>query len=332
MPTHKPKGTSSMGKIAYTAMRSFQKKGQLKEFDVTAFPRAFSYIKGEDTPSEEIYLGYELETYILNEGTQTGFSATASKISKTKYGALCNFRAEYYASFEMVSIPATLNFHRKSIDELLDMTGFTSRNNNGMHVHISKSNFKDKIHLSKFMLFVNAAPNREFMEYIAGRAMNSFCAPNTNLGIRYKDKSPSKIDLKFDGERNPLTLVQEHGTGKHCAINTAPRATVELRIFLAPVNKHKLISNLEFTEALVKFCKEAEMKDLSVDSFVNYVSMFSKKYKYLHRDVGAYLPKPAVKKQPAVKQRQVRLTTASVASVLEQPFIMNIGTSRYNIY
>ena len=296
-----------MTKEAYLAMRNGQKQGQLREFDVTRFPRAFSYLPKEEDPSEAIFLGYELETYIPSEGTTTfmGISKTASKISKTKYGALCNFRDEFHATFELVSIPATLNFHRKSIEELLDTSGFTSRVNNGMHVHISKDSFKDKEHLTKFIVFVNLTGNRMFMEAIAGRKMVEFCAPNKKLNLVYGNspdrdaRVPLRSKLTFDQERAWLTLDEEHGTGKYCAINTSPTNTVELRIFLAPTTKDKIISNLEFTEALVKYTLVSDIKDLTVDSFVAYVAKNKKDLKYLYKSVVPFLPvAPVVKASP----------------------------------
>lgn len=306
MPTNKPKNVATMTKVEYTRMRSAQKKGVLQEIDVTRFPRAFSYLVKED--KEAIYLGYELETYIPHEGDRISQSLIAAIIARTKYGALCNFRQEYYATFEMVSIPATLNFHRKSIEELLDIKGFTSRDNNGMHVHVSKTSFKDRLHLSKFIVFVNLTQNREFIETIAGRTLNHYCAPNPRLNIRYQDKPdrfekvPVRVSITFDDTRGTLTLDDTHGTGKECAINTAPPSTVELRIFKAPTDKDKIISNLEFTEALVKFSLEKEITDLTVDTFVKYVDEHKNVYKYLYKDIKPLLPKSVVKKPVAVKK------------------------------
>lgn len=318
MPVFKPKGAKTLTNKQYAAMRKRQKAGLLEMVDVTTYPRAFSYVKGDDDQSS-IMLGYELETLIKEEGEQYSKSTKAAQLASSKYGQLCNFRDEYYATFELVSVPATLNFHRKAIDQLLDMQGFTSKGSNGMHVHISKKSFKSKEHLAKFIVFVNLPINREFMRGFAGRAMGNWCRPNPNLNIKYmaSDKrQPTKVYIQWDEGlgSNLLTMDMKHGGGKDNAINTEPQHTVELRIFLAPTNKHKLISNLEFTHAVVKFSEAVEIHELTVSCFADFVSRQKKDYPYLYIDMKPYMPKAKeVKKEPAVKLSRTSSDEKSVA-------------------
>lgn len=270
MPVFKPKGLTPYSLSKYKVIQINQKAGWLFENDTTKYPKAFSYVFKKDT-KHSIMLGYELETFIEKEGEDPTISAVAQRIAKSRYGHFCNLRSEYYATFEMVSVPATLNFHRKTIEKYLDMSGFTSNWNNGMHVHISKKSFNE-LTLIKFISFINNKYNRDFIEFVAGRKLNNFCAPNKYIDF-----------ITFDKDRGNLILKAKHGTGKYCAVNTVPRTTVELRIFKAPTNKEKLISNLEFTEALVNFVNSFEK--LQVSAFIKYVWENKNKYKYLCNDL-----------------------------------------------
>jgi hypothetical protein len=69
--------------------------------------------------------------------------------------------------------------------------------------------------------------------------------------------------------------------------------TIELRIFRATLKQERLLAQIEFTHAVVMFCRVASMRDLDGVSFIKWLKTIDNRYPHLsdwygiRRRVGA---------------------------------------------
>lgn len=103
----------------------------------------------------------------------------------------------------------------------------------GMHVHISRNGLTP-LQIGKMQVFLHEPNNHDFIRAIAQRD------PEEWADI----KKPKKITDKDDKSR-------------YTALNLRPRHTVELRIFKGTLKATSIAKNLEFAEALVRWCSAA---------------------------------------------------------------------------
>ena len=175
--------------------------------------------------------------------------------------------------FEIVTVPATLRYHKNRWNSFLNnkdlkkyLTSF-SNGNCGMHVHISRDSFTG-LHLAKFMRFINCAENNKFVTDIAQRS-----GPGQN-GTDYAVYSTTKKTGQFAGfvkdENGNVKQDRDmlRNTTKYSAVNTAPRNTIEVRIFKGNLAKVGFLKNLEFVHAVWAYTKDAPLTSLDFNSFM----------------------------------------------------------------
>jgi len=157
----------------------------------------------------------------------------------------------------------------------------------GMHIHIHTKAFT-ALTLGKFIMLVNAETNADFIRKIAGRhplrdtQARDYCAsesqdildnPNTAL----KGKASSRYRMV---NCENMTRSERNRLGLQCEIHK-PYDTVELRIFKASLKKERLLAQIEFTHALVMFCRVASWKDLTGESFKKWLKTTRNAYPHL---------------------------------------------------
>lgn len=231
------------------------KSKQLKDKEYYSFlmhktPYAFSKVR-EVKP---VFLGWEWEV----NNNERPFSF----IQDTKLLDFVNFKSGGNP-LEMASIPATLQFHKKYMEDLffkqeIEKLFFEDESlpEVGIHVHIDKDSFT-KESLKHFIEFVVLESNRKFMEKIAGRSINK--------DVNWREPNPCNFttkDSKIIGSdiviNDSLIQIQNSCSvyGKDWAVNTnANSTTVEFRIFASVLTKEDFYKNLEFTEALVLYSR-----------------------------------------------------------------------------
>lgn len=170
------------------------------------------------------------------------------------------------SGFEIVSHPATLDYHLTAWDEFFgwDRAGLKSASTTtcGLHVHVSRKALTS-LQIAKIVCFCAAEQNAEFMKRVAMRGPNVFC----------------KIMKK------KLGTAHNHNGDRYQAVNVGPRNTIEFRLFRGTLNKEKFLRCLEFCHALVKFTSPASrsMSDsLDARRFAEFVSANKKTYPRLH--------------------------------------------------
>ena len=175
----------------------------------------------------------------------------------------------------------------------------------GMHVHIDSRAFT-RLTLGKFLMFINTEKNAEFIRKIAGRhphvdvQAQSYCAAEgqdvlENPSKALKGKSSNRYYMvnttclrPSEAARLGVPYVGERNFN-----------TIELRIFRASLKKERLLAQIEFTHAVIMFCRIASMRDLDGVSFLKWLKATDNRYPHLsdwygiRRRVGAKNSAPA---------------------------------------
>lgn len=146
---------------------------------------------------------------------------------------------------EIVFHPRTLESYRE-----LDYSGMfqciVPHRSTGMHVHIERKAFLNKMHLYKFIRFI--VKNRDFIKVIAER--------DTTI----------RRSWKFTKEIDAISKVKGYDVDpdKYMDINMLHHKTIEVRIFKGATKTEQLLKNLEFCHSLVKFSQETRPKYMTV--------------------------------------------------------------------
>lgn len=143
----------------------------------------------------------------------------------------------------------------------------------GMHIHLSGDDVDQEV-IERLSRFVNNRANEEFITHIAGRYNTQFCRIVEPEAAFFKCLFHSdgcyagngKIDrgvLRAQGASyccGNAALLAQYATAmsRHSALNYLPNpntGSIEFRLFCAPNEFGRAAANIQFTEALVKFCK-----------------------------------------------------------------------------
>ena len=213
--------------------------------------------RGSGPPFYGIELEIECGEHRQQEVSRTISEWTAGWSCHKGDGSLSN-------GFEIVSCPASVPEHIKMWTPFLDnrpsyISSWQS-GTCGMHIHITRSGLS-QLQIAKMLVFLNSKQNEDFIKLVCGRYNTNYCRKT-----------------KFDqGLRKT--------TEKYSALNTSPRATVELRLFRGTLNKNSFFKNLEFAEALVVHTSPANtglIDSIGTESFIRLVEKNSKRWPHLH--------------------------------------------------
>lgn len=302
-----PQNKGSLGDFEYffEIIKAQQSHGKLLGFSMQHSPKAFSSFPKEKDP---IFMGFEWEM----SPPSGSYTDIVKKAVNTDLSNFLNFRADG-SHLEMVSIPATLDFHKSYMKDLFFDKNFDILNANspsyygaGVHIHISKDAFTAET-LKKFVTFTLNLANFELLNSIAERPYH--------VGVAYRSPNPGKLtyhksgrfkgrlidsDVSFNERLVQVDSKVVNGcsiVGKGNAVNSGTSyGTVEFRIFNSAKTQESLFKYLEFTDALVRFCRDVEMRDLYTYDFAKFVKRNHKKYPNLFADpvIQEHLPKKNV--------------------------------------
>lgn len=229
-----------------------------------------------------LWLGVELEVVSKDGSFRSGYDPTLEAV---KDFAILKYDGSLPPhGFEICTVPGTLAWHKqawegffqKAAPHLLsyDAPGRCC----GMHIHISKDAVT-ALQAGKMQVFVAEPANAEFLKAIAGRWGNNYAQ------TRYKTIKDGKKDRYHD---HFDALGYSSRTGR----------TLEFRIFRGTVNPNGFFKNLEFTVALVEFCKEVSINGLTVGSFLSWFANSENRTQFpvlddfLHRKGYLQIKKP----------------------------------------
>lgn len=272
--------------------------GHLDELDTTEYSSAFSCLPLEKKTKSKVFLGFEWETdaeNLLDEDNRVDnynervVSSILKKALSTPIANYLNYREEASKYLELVSIPATLGYHKKMLLRQFFANklhhGFIKNEDCGFHVHIDNKALNNSTVLNMIWL-LSDPKNRKFINKCAGRDIveSGWCDPYPVSPI-YKDGKI--VSTGVEVEKGPCDddyLVSIGYINKEICLNTKTGfGTSELRIFASPQTYAGLAKNLEFTEALVKYSKKNTLDKISVENFKAFIKARRRRYCHLYR-------------------------------------------------
>lgn len=226
----------------------------------------------DDVPINGSYMRYGIELEVLVRDTIPFVQATESVGHAIKGHAIMKQDSSLHGGnggFEIVTVPATLDYHRKVLWEKL----FTKNSSGaipsqqvwawhtkccGIHVHVTRAAL-DKMQLAKLCVFYNEGVNSAFLSKIAGREVG----PNAH----YCKSAKKKLRANIRTGETTADDCKDH----HEAITISQRnrgKTVEIRIFRGNCTRHGVMRALEFVDATVLWCKNNSAQDLNHHKFL----------------------------------------------------------------
>lgn len=204
----------------------------------TAYKTLEYNAKAEDIlPTEETssrLFGIELE-YEDITARQVGKTLKGHAISK-RDGSIRN-------GVEVVTRPACVETHKKSLKPFYESVKVSAKSNTGMHVHVDKKNLS-AYQLGFMLEFLNKPSLIPDIEKVAGRKYS------TNTYCRTLDSMKMSWGNKFDEGRYKLVKTP---TQKYSPLNTSKAKTIEVRIFSSPESYEEMCGKLDFVAALVRY-------------------------------------------------------------------------------
>lgn len=190
----------------------------------------------------KLFLGLELELNLEDRSCDLPALAGAC-LQILPYCYAKNDRSIRYG-FELVSHPATLNYHRAAWVQALPAWNrirqthrFCCAGQTGMHVHLSKA-FFSAAELASLVYFCSQPTNRRFLATIAQRPLGHW-ARSEAVGIK------QALSGEYDRYR---------------VLNCNPAATVELRLFNGSDRWEDILKNLEFAAGIAHWIKRADRR------------------------------------------------------------------------
>ena len=223
-----------------------------------------------DNRKPKVLLGLELEVEInedieRNEKAEEVLSAIGiyrTDNNRYQYAELEKDGSLSYG-FEIVTGFTGLDVHRKQLEFFKDQwQGVRSHNTRtcGLHVHVCKSNMS-LYHAAKLVFFINDEKNYPLIRALARR--------NSDYG-KLKDKKSNVVWIKNAREsRNPLTNLN---SDRYEALNFQNPKTIEFRLFKGTLKYETINACLEFSFLSWHFSKDASIKDLTIEKFLEFIS------------------------------------------------------------
>jgi len=169
---------------------------------------------------------------------------TAMQVGKVLKGhAISKRDGSIRHGVEVVTRPACIATHKKSLQPFYEAVKVAAASNTGMHVHVDKKKLSN-YQIGFMMEFLNKTELLPDIEKIAGRSYstNTYCAANKAMKMSWGNK--------FD--EGAYRHNRTH-TSKYSPLNTAKDKTIEVRIFSSPESFEEMSAKLDFVAALVKY-------------------------------------------------------------------------------
>ena len=231
---------------------------------------------------EELYLGVELE---VDDGGEIGKNAMAAcdyvnSLEKTGKNFLyCSHDGSLDDGFEVITQPATFNFHVSLYSNYANMMRYLSKHGYkshdtrtcGIHVHFNRSFYRknDELYTSRLLYLVDKFWNQIVI----------FSRRNVYSMDRYALKKDQKAK-EFYKEKNQSGLHDDH----YYSLNISNFDTIEFRMFKGTLNVNTILATLQLVNNIVivaKNKKMAEIKNMKWEDFLTtkYQKMYWERHK-----------------------------------------------------
>jgi len=224
-----------------------------------------------DKRPDQIFLGLELEIEVSEsvsrydkakevlDGIQFLKSTGREYCGLENDGSLNN-------GFEIVTGYTGLDIHESQLEFFKKpIRGIRSHDSRtcGLHVHIDKRGVS-LAHATKMILFINDSGNQRLIKAIARRTASSYAEiKNKKADYRWLKDAKSASDK----------LSALNSDNRYEALNFQNEKTIEFRLFKGTLKFESIMACLEFTYATWHFTKQAGMRTLTIQDFINFICM-----------------------------------------------------------
>jgi len=165
---------------------------------------------------------------------------------------------------EIVTHPATLDYHVNHFPwtEICGAAlsyGYRSHDTDtcGLHIHASRSLFGDTqieqdLTIAKIMLLFDRWYDTKIVRF-ARRSLANM--------RRWADKPDADIQ-PGDDDNVAVSKAKKTAISRYKAVNLCNRNTVEFRIFKGTLRRDTIIASIQWTDTLIKHCRNTPLKDL----------------------------------------------------------------------
>lgn len=275
--------------IEYGLKQDFNKT-LIKSYTSNVLDTYKGFKKVKEEPNTPLFFGVELEICVLNRypgADDTMEHGIVHKVLKSLSGrAIVCHDGSVTAGFEIVTIPATLNYHKTSMWNNFFNPEITNHLVGmpycGNHVHVSKAAWTP-LSVGKLLSFMHSDENSDFLDVISSRGQTSYCTRNHSF--------------------NKVTSVFREGHNRTSAVNITPSQTIEFRLFKSSINPANLLKNLEFIDALRMFTFHSKISDMRSDKYLEFVKA--------NHYMWPYLTNFLIKNNQIVIERKIRERSAA---------------------
>jgi len=241
----------------------------------------------DSSPFGDFHMGVELEL-VTRSNVNDAVEDVRSQLGEDY--CICKTDGSLpIGGLEIVTAPRGLSEHIEKFKAWEVDSNYYAWNGSrcGMHIHMDSKAFT-KLTLGKFIMFMNADSNADFIRKLAGRhplrdeQARSYCAAEhqpamENPSKALKGKSMSRYYMVN------TTCLRPSEADRLGVRHVGERSfnTIELRVFRASLKKTRLLAQIEFTHAVVMFCRVASMRDLNGQGFLTWLKATDNRYPHL---------------------------------------------------
>lgn len=223
----------------------------------------FNLTKCDDEPEPNGFYGLELEV-------DSGRYENRKKASKAlKQLGRDDFYLKHDGSlncgFEIVTQPMSLKYHLEQfpwheVSDACISARMRSHNTHtcGLHVHVSRTMFgktqtTQDLNIAKLMLLFDKWWDEKIVP---------FTRRDTDEINQWAKKPDAEITEIDDETIASEKVARCRRRGRYQAINLQNNETVELRVFRGTLNVNTIKATLQWTDMLIKYCKNTQLKQL----------------------------------------------------------------------
>ena len=175
---------------------------------------------------------------------------------------------------EIVTHPATLDYHINhfpwaEICETASSYGYKSHDTEtcGLHIHASRSLFgntqmEQDLTIAKIILLVDRWYETKIVEF----ARRDYARMR-----RWADKPNAGIEPE-DNDVEAVNKSKKTANDRYKAVNLCNRNTIEFRFFRGTLRQDTIIASIQWTDTIIRYCRNTPLKDLFNTSWDNIFS------------------------------------------------------------
>jgi len=276
--------------------------------DKLTVPKNYSW-----TPTPYEFIGNQLPKDVENPiwyGLEIEMSTNKTKLGKYMYDYGQKLYLKQDSSIRGSNFNVELVSHPHSFTSLMSDGSWLSNigqvdtndsDENGCHVHISRTAFINDRHYSLFYFLMHKM--EEIATKVGGRDLTTYCS------------------LLPTGRVFSKTNRKHEGNGRSLFLNEQNDETIEARFFKGTTNVNKLKGYVQLLESVIKYTKY-HPNGGTVKGWFEYTSQKSKKYKELLEVVGTIssdnLEIEVIYREPTRKHKKTKqLTLEDVNNIVE---------------